>query len=171
MKFFLTIAVTATIFGHAESVNNNSNSLYLGVGVSAEIPTWYNGSLAGALTLGKPLIKAGQGWIGAEAEVTNTLIDGSKNNVDFSATTLAGYATYIFDIDSKLYIKPRVGVVYKKYDINSEAWGTKSTTELGIAYGFGVGIRFTDNINIYANYTMVENSDLMHLTTGLEYHF
>jgi len=171
MKFIVTMAVIASIALHADNIDSDSKSLYLGVGVSAETPIWYNSGWSGALTVGQPLVKLGAGWLGAEAELTRSLQDSSKNNIDFSVTTLTGYATYIWDIDTKLYFKPRVGVVYKKYDIEGGVWGSDANSEVGIAYGFGVGVRFTDNINLYADYTLIENSDLVHVTTGVEYHF
>jgi len=171
MRFFLTVAVVASIFLHAESIDNGSKGLYIGVGVSAETPPWYNSGWSGALSLGKPLIALGEGWLGAEAEVTHSLQDSSKNGIEFSATTMTGYATYIWDIDSTLYFKPRVGLVYKKYSIDGGDWGSDSSSEVGIAYGLGVGVRFTENITVYADYTLIENSDLVHVTTGVEYHF
>jgi hypothetical protein len=136
MKIILTVALFTSIFIHADNIESDSKRLYLGVGVSAETPIWYNSGWSGALTVGQSLIKLGAGWLGAEAELTHSLEDSSKNNIDFSATTLTGYATYIWDIDPKLYIKPRVGVVYKKYDIDGGVWGSDSNNEIGIDYLF-----------------------------------
>ena len=171
MKLILTMAMVTSLLLHAEGKEREEKNLYIGVGISAETPLWYNSGWSGALTIGKPLVKLGNGWLGAEGELTHSLQESSKNHIDFSATTFTGYATYIWNIDSKLYLKPRVGVVYKKYDIDSDIWGSDSNSEVGIAYGVGAGIRFSDNINLYADYTLLENSDLTHVTTGVEYHF
>ena len=173
MKIFLTIAVVAsTMLLQAETIDEESSSnFYVGVGVSAESPLFYNDGWAGVLTVGKPFMKLGSGKVGAEVEVSNSLQDSSKNHIDFSATTVAGYATYIWDVDPKLYIKPRLGVVYKKYSIESDVWGDDSSNEVDIAGGLGVGVRLFDNMNIYADYTFLEKSDFIHLTMGVEYHF
>ena len=170
-KSFLTMAVVAsTILLQAETIDE-TNSFYIGVGVSAESPIIYNDGWAGVLTVGKPFMRLGSGELGAEVEVSNSLQDSSKNSIDFSAKTVAGYATYIWDVDPKLYIKPRLGVVYKKYSIESDVWGDDSSNEVDIAGGLGVGIRILDNINIYTDYTLLEKSDFTHLTMGVEYLF
>jgi hypothetical protein len=171
MKIILTMAMIGTLFVHAENINSEAKSFYMGVGVSAETPIWYNSAWSGALTVGKPFMKIGEGWLGAESELTQSLEESSKNKIEFSATTLAGYATYIWDIDPKLYLKPRVGIVYKKYNIDGGIWGNDGSREVGRSYGMGIGIRFLDKLNLYVDYTLIENSDLVHLTTGVEYHF
>ena len=172
MKVFLTTVIVSTILLQADTIDEKSNNFYVGMGLSAENPVFYNDGWAGVLTVGKPLMKLGSsGKVGAEVEVSNSLQDSSKNHIDFSATTVAGYATYIWDVDPKLYIKPRLGVVYKKYSIESDVWGDDSSNEVDIAGGLGVGVRLFDNINIYADYTFLEKSDFIHLTMGVEYHF
>ena len=171
MKFFLTIAIASTILLQADTIDDESNNFYIGMGVSAESPVFYNNGWAGTLTVGRPLMKLGSGKLGTEFELSNSLQDSSKNHINFSAITVAGYATYIWNIDPKLYIKPRLGVVYKKYSIDSKVWGNDSSTEVEIAGGFGVGVRLFDNMNIYADYTLLEKGDFTHLTMGVEYHF
>ena len=104
MKFFLTIAIVSTVLLQADTIDEKSNNFYIGMGVSVETPVFYNSGWAGTLTVGKPFMKLGSGKLGAEVEVSNSLQDSSKNHIDFSATTVAGYATYIWDVDPKLYI-------------------------------------------------------------------
>lgn len=170
-KIISTIALIATLSSTAIAHDDEIGGIYIGGGVSQESPLWYDSGLAGALNVGLPLMRLGRGVFATEAELTYSISSPSKNNIDFTATTVAGYATYIFDVAPRFYIKPRIGAVYRKYSIDGGIWGSDSSSGSGLAYGIGGGFRLIDKTDLYIDYTMLDGSDLTHLTVGVQYQF
>ena len=163
----LIVILTSTSIAHDDEIGG----LYIGGGVAIESPQWYDSGLAGELNIGLPLKRLGKGVLETEAELTHSISSPSKNNIDFTATTVAGYVTYIYDIAPRFYIKPRIGLVYRSFSIKSDLWGDDSSSGYGLAYGLGGGFRLIDRTDLFVNYTMLDNSDLTHLSVGLQYQF
>ena len=168
-KIILIIVLISSL-----AISNNDNEIggiYIGAGVSQESPLWYDSGMAGELNIGLPLLRVGKGVLTSEVELSHSISSPSKNSIDFTATTIAGYITYIYDIAPRFYIKPRVGGVYKKYSIESDIWGETTNNSSGLAYSLGGGFRVIDKTDLYINYTMLDGSDLTHLSVGIGYQF
>jgi hypothetical protein len=167
-----TITLTAIISSTAiASHDDEIGGIYIGGGVSQESPIWYDSGMAGALNIGLPLLRLGKGVLTTEAEFTYSLSSPSRNGIDFTATTFAGYATYIYDLAPRFYIKPRIGAVYRSYSIDGGIWGDDTNSNYGLAYGLGGGFRLFEKTDLYMDYTMLDGSDLTHLTIGVQYQF
>ena len=173
MKFFLILIVLILTSSLSIAHDDEMGGVYIGGGISQESPTWYDSGLAGELNIGIPIFRVNtKSVITTEAEVTYSIDSPSKNNIDFTATTVAGYLTYIYDIAPRFYIKPRVGVIYRSFDIDGGSlWGDDTNSNYGFSYGVGGGFRLFEQTNLYLNYTMLDNSDLTHLSIGVEYQF
>ncbi|SFV54844.1 hypothetical protein MNB_SV-12-1869 [hydrothermal vent metagenome] len=170
-KILSTLTLLATLSSLAIAYDDEIGGIYIGGGVALESPLWYDSGVAGALNIGLPLMRLGRGVLTTEAELTYSISSPSKNNIDFTATTFGGYATYIYDVLPRFYIKPRIGVVYRSYSIESDLWGDDNSDGYGLAYGLGGGFRLIDKTDLYIDYTMLDNSDLTHLTVGIQYQF
>ena len=167
----VTILTFITSLSVAQAHDDEIGGIYIGGGISQESPLWYDSGLSGVLNVGLPLIRIGRGVLTTEAEFTYSISSPSRNNIDFTATTFGGYATYIFDIAPRFYIKPRIGAVYKSYSIDGGIWGNDTNSGYGLAYGIGGGFRLIDKTDLYIDYTMLDGSDLTHLTIGIQYQF
>jgi hypothetical protein len=165
------LLITTLLLSLVIAHNDEIGGIYIGGGLSVESPTWYDSGIAGELNIGLPLKRFGKGVLTTEAELSYSLSSPSKNDIDFTATTLGGYIAYIYDIAPRFYIKPRIGVVYRSYSIDGGIWGDDTNSNYGLAYGVGGGFRLIEQTNLYMNYTMLDESDLTHLSIGVEYQF
>jgi len=170
-KIVSTIVLITTLTSTAIAHDDEIGGIYIGGGISQESPLWYDSGLAVDIDVGLPLIRIGRGVLTTEAELSYSISSPSKNGIDFTATTFAGYLTYIYDIAPRFYIKPRVGAVYKSYSIDGGIWGKDTNSGYGLAYGIGGGFRLIDKTDLYIDYTMLDGSDLTHLTVGIQYQF
>jgi opacity protein-like surface antigen len=94
--------------------------------------------------------------------------------------TLAAYGAYIYNVNSEFYIKPRAGFIYKhasvdvtaKVDEYAQTWsGSGSDSEFGISFGVGAGFNVSKELAVYADWTMIDTTDINHLTVGVTYKF
>ncbi len=170
-KILSTVTILTILSSLAIAHDDEIGGIYIGGGVSIESPMWYDSGMAGELNIGLPLLRVAKGFFSTELELTQSIGSSSKNDIDFTATTLGGYISYIYDIAPRFYIKPRFGIIYRKYSIDGEIWGDNSNSNYGFAYGLGGGFRWIEQTNLYINYTMIDNSDLTHLSIGVEYQF
>ncbi|NEW60057.1 hypothetical protein GSY74_02065 [Sulfurovum sp. bin170] len=172
MKKILSTVTIIAIFSSAVIAHDDEiGGIYIGGGISLESPLWYDSGVAGALNIGLPLIRLGRGVLTTEAALTHSISSPSRNNIDFTATTFAGYIGYIYDVAPRFYIKPRVGAVYRSYSIDGGIWGSDTNSGYGLAFGLGGGFRLIERTDLYLNYTMLDGSDLTHLTVGFQYQF
>jgi len=145
---------------------------YAGAGLALESVTdldmGYSLVLNGGQTMDN--IELGEGMLAIEGEFTYSMVAPSLGGYDFSTLSLAGYAAYIYAIDPQLYIKPRLGLIYRGYEAT---YGSYSATdsEIGIAYGIGGGYRLNEQMDVFADFTMLDGTDLTHLTFGVQYHY
>ena len=171
-KILSTITIISLLSSLAIAHDDEIGGIYIGGGLSMESPTWYDSGVAGELNIGLPLMRIGRkGVLSTEAELSYSISSPSKNDIDFTATTFAGYIAYIYDIAPRFYIKPRIGAVYRSYSIDGGIWGDTTNSSYGLAYGVGGGFRLVEQTNLYMNYTMLDGSDLTHLSIGVEYQF
>ena len=113
-------------------------------------------------------VNVGPGTLAAEGEFTYSMVAPSVSGVDASLMTLGAYAAYIFDINKAFYVKPRVGLIYKSLDYGT--W-IGSVSEIGLALGVGGGYKLNKQMDIYADFNLIDGTDITHLTAGVQYHF
>lgn len=143
---------------------------YAGAGLALENLTGYDMGFALVLNGGMTFddVDLGPGKLAAEGEFTYSMVAPSVGTVDASLMTLGGYAAYIYNVNKELYVKPRIGLIYKSIDYGT--W-IGSVSEIGIALGVGGGYKINKKMDAYADFTLIDGSDITHLTAGVEYHF
>ena len=108
-----------------------------------------------------------------EGEITATLDDPERAGADVSYYTLAGYAVYALPVTQTVDLRGRAGLLYYDADVSGTA-GPFSfrEDEDGIELSFGIGARFEVNneLDVIVDYTQIE-SDIDHLSAGIQYHF
>jgi len=158
-----------------------NDKYYGGVGLGIEkFSTYssYDPGLAIVLNGGKPIIKLGPGTIGAEAELTYTVLPLNHNGYgydwDLSIMTLGAYATYTFDHTDKLYTRAKVGIVQRHYswDYNGHSRNNDyDYNDIGIGIGGGAGYKFNEKLRAYSDLILLDGSDLTQLNFGLQMNF
>ena len=180
MKKILATAATAAILATSSFAADNSPYLIAGAGL--EMLTDYDMGVALIIGGGMPLdVKVGPGKLAVEGELTYSAMAPSYSysgaTVDFTAMTLAGYAAYSFDLSKEMFIKPRLGLIYRSYDFasNYSGYGSYggfgSYTEFGIALGVQGGYKLSKEMDLIAGLNLVDGADLIHITAGIQYHF
>ena len=94
-------------------------------------------------------------------------------SIDYSLFTLAGYATYSYEINSDIFLRGRAGLIYKSMSVDSSyTYSTAvSSSEIGVAFGGGAYYGVTPEIDAYVDMTLVDFTDFMHFTVGAQYKF
>lgn len=177
MKRMITTVAAAAIMATSGQALDTSE-IYGGAGLALESLSSADAGVALVLNGGLPVMEAGEvgpGTVAVEGEFTYSLVDPSWNwyhyDYDVTVMTLAGYAAYIYDIDSEFYVKPRVGLIYRSYDMDYAGYGGFDDSEIGLSLGVGGGYHLNSQMDIYADFTMLDGSDLTHLTAGIVYKF
>ncbi|WP_051687173.1 porin family protein [Microbulbifer sp. HZ11] len=96
------------------------------------------------------------GW-GVEGEVTTSAAKGtfdydyyySAREVEYSLTTVALYGTYRSQGD--VYFKGKIGFLNENVDV--DGYGADDS---GLSLGVGAGFNLSENLNLEAEYTIVE---------------
>lgn len=105
-------------------------------------------------------LRAGYAWnsgFALEGEYTTSLVDGEARyssswgdfRWDYSISTLGVYAAYRSQGD--IYFKGRLGVLNESVD-----FGDGKESDSGLSAGLGVGFTFSENVNLEAEYTLIE---------------
>ena len=81
--------------------------------------------------------------------------------------TGALHGAYTFNLTTRFYIKPRAGFIYRMYSIETG----DDVSETDFTFGVGGGVRLNPSLDIYADYTMIDGTDLTHITAGVQFHF
>lgn len=177
MKKIISTAVVAAVIA-TSSLALDTSKIYGQAGLALESANSFDAGFALVLTGGLPVVKAGEvgpGTLAVEAELTYSLVPPSLGSWELTSMTLAGYAAYIYDINSQFYVKPRAGLIYRSYDFTYDGGsiygGAGDTSEVGIALGVGGGYKLNKNLDVYLDYTMLDGTDLTHLTAGVQYKF
>ncbi|WOX04544.1 porin family protein [Microbulbifer pacificus] len=109
-------------------------------------------------------VRAGYNWAsgwGVEGELTGSLADGKAEyrywggnyGVDYSITTLAAYGTY--RSSGQIYFKGKLGVLSETVKFSDDG-DSYSESDSGLSLGLGAGFNLSDNLNLEAEYTVVE---------------
>ena len=90
-------------------------------------------------------------------------------SVDFKIWTLAGYAVYRYDLDPKIYLKGKAGLLYENLTASTSfGASTYSATSsgIGLSFGGGGGFKLDSKTSMEAELTIIE-SDIMYLSFGV----
>ncbi|MEA1920301.1 MAG: outer membrane beta-barrel protein [Campylobacterota bacterium] len=150
----------------------NYTEVYMGGGVAYESATDFDAGLASVVHVGLPIITRGQHRFAVEGEGSYSLVPASIHKSDLTTMSVAAYGVYRLNVTSRLYLKPRMGVLYRSYSLKSDALEIDgSGSEVDLAFSFGGGVHINRSLDVYVDLAMIDQSDLMHFTLGLEYHF
>lgn len=173
-KILSTIAATAVLA--TSSFALDTDKLYVGAGLAIESATDFDSGMAIVLTAGLPVTEKGEsgpGTLAVEAETTFDLTSPSTTiwttDVEASIFTLAAYAAYKHDINEKVYVKPRLGLLYESITMSSGSYSAE-TTDIGLAMGVQFGYNIDKQLDVVVGYNIVE-ADVSHLTFGALYRF
>ena len=181
MKKMITSLATLALL--TTSAVADENSFYAGAGLGLEMATDLDSGVALILMGGLPIVEkgvAGPGLIAVEGELTYSVVSpsysytnfNSSNSVDYTFTTLAAYGVYTYDITEQLFVKGRAGLVYKSVDVSISGYnGSGSTSEIGVAMGAQGGYKINDSLDVVGGLNLVDGTDIIHLTAGVQYHF
>lgn len=128
---------------------------YGGAGLAIEDVDDGDVSTALVLNGGKEIRQLGPGVIGAEGELTYTLLpheyDVAWTTYDIRYLTLGAYATYRYDLDQKFYVKGRAGLNV------STATDAPSYTDdgIGVAVSAQAAYRLNSHIDLNAGLTVM----------------
>jgi len=184
-KILSTVAAAAVLAtsSFASDVNFDANKAYLSAGVALEMVDNMDMGVALVLGGGIPFMKAGPGTLAVEGELTYSVMapsyDDSMYGTSFSSDTtfmtLGAYAGYIYDINPQMFVKPRVGLIYKSADVNVNipgyGSGSETVSEIGLAVGVQGGYRLNKQLDLTVGLNLVDGMDIMHITGGVQYHF
>jgi len=159
----------------------DTSKAYGAASVALESANGLDSGFAVILGGGLPVVEAGKvgpGTIAVEAELTYSLLAPSYTwgsyKSELTAMTVAAYGAYIFNIDKKFFVKPRVGLIYRSYswsDNSGYSYGDTSNSEIGLAFGVQGGYKLNKKLDIIVGYNLIDGSDLTHLSAGVQYHF
>ncbi len=162
----LLIASTANVYAQ----DGNYMNLQLGI---SDVDGFDTGFVAIG-TYGMHLPKVHENF-SVEGEITNTIDDPNTTvggtSVDISYYTLGAYAVYAFPVSDSIKLRGRAGLLYYDASVSATGAGIKASDD-GIELTFGIGATFNLNkkMDIIAEYTHIE-SDISHLSAGIQYHF
>ena len=185
-KTLLIMAVCALLSTSAMAADFIQGGYYGGVGMGFEDYSDYASYDPGVtlvLNGGKPIIMLGPGVIGAEGELTYTLIplktDHRYYEDELTITTLGAYATYTYDFTNSLYARGKLGIIYRDYDHDSRFYHQnyrrghrfRSSSRANFAVGVGGGYKITDRIRIFSDLILLDSFDLKQLNFGVQMSF
>jgi hypothetical protein len=176
----LAAAAVIATSGMAEDINFDSNKAYLVAGAALEMVDEYDMGVAVVLGGGIPFMQAGEGTLVAETELTYSVVApswdydfgyyGGKGSVDATFMTLGAYAGWQYNLNQELFIKPRLGLIYRSVDIDVNGYDG-SDSEIGLAFGVQGGMKLSEALDVTVGLNLVDGSDIMHITGGVQYHF
>jgi hypothetical protein len=165
---------------------------YGGVGIGLEDlsnSVSYDPGVTLVLNGGKPIIQLGPGVLGAEGELTYTIVplkaDHRYYDDELKILTLGAYATYTYDITSSFYARGKAGIVYRDYDhdssyhyynntcnsCNSRNYRFSNSSKANIAIGIGGGYKINSTIRIFTDLIFLDSFDLKQLNLGVQMSF
>jgi len=151
------------------------NKYYMGGGLAVE-GGWYKYGVGAALLIngGKPIIKLGPGTIGAEVEMSYTALAASYDyrgyESDLRVLSLGIFATYKYDINKDLYVRPRLGPMFTSYSYSGYSDYYYDYSRGRVATGVGVGYNLGKNMNLFSDFTIASDS-YRRISVGLQFKF
>jgi hypothetical protein len=164
-------ALLATSAMSADFIKGN---FYGGVGMGVENFSNYSSYDPGVTLVvngGKPIIKLGPGTIGAEGELTYTVLPLSHTyGDDLSILTLSAFATYTFEHSEKIYTRVKAGFTNRNYSFDNESFNSNYSSR-GVAAGIGAGYKVSDKIRLFSDLVLVDGSNLTQVNLGAQMNF
>jgi hypothetical protein len=173
-KISSTAMVSALFVTSAVSADFIKGDFYGGAGIGVENFSHYSSYDPGVTVVvngGKPIIKLGPGTIGAEGELTYTVVPLSHSfGDDLSIFTLSAFATYTFDHTDKIYTRVKAGFTHRNYSFDNESFNSNYNSR-GVAAGVGAGYKLSDNIGLFSDLVLVDGSNLTQVNFGAKMNF
>ena len=172
-KLLSSIAATALIatsglaFDPAKDLD--LSKVYVNAGLALETVTNYDSGFALVVNAGLPIKEDGKSVVGAEVEITQTIVSPSLNTIDASITTVAAYSTYSYNINKQLFVKVRGGFLYESVTNEIGSYSV-DTSDSGIAFGLHTGYNINEKMGAYVGYDFIE-TNVNHITLGMNYRF
>ena len=174
MKKIITIlASTGLLVSSSSAVDFIKGQYYIGGGAAIE-SGWSHYGIGGTLLLngGKPIIKLGPGTIGAEAELSYTLLasdyDDDYYDGSLKVLSLGLFATYKYDINKDFYIRPRFGPMFMSYSFDGYDYYDGAYSHGSAAIGIGIGYELTKNMNLFSDF-LVNSASYRRISVGLQF--
>jgi hypothetical protein len=172
-KTILALASTGLLVSSSSAIDFIKGQYYIGGGVAVENGWSYYGTGAALLLNGgKPIIKLGPGTIGAEVELSYTALaaeyEHNSYSSDLRVLSLGIFATYKYDIDKNLYIRPRIGPMFTSYSYSGYSSYYYGYSRGNVAIGIGVGYELTDNMNLFSDFTAT-TANYRRISVGLQF--
>ena len=175
-KILSTIVATAVLSTGAFSADFIDGGYYGGVGMGLEDYSTYSAYDPGITLVvngGKPIIKLGPGTIGAEGELTHTILpitrDYTYYDSELTVTTFGAYATYTYDFTQELYARAKLGIVHRNYSWDDSH--RSNYNEVGEAAGIGAGYNFNENMRLFSDIIVLDGSSLKQMNFGVQMSF
>ena len=179
-KIALLLALIFSFASTLSAAKFIKGQYYGGVGLGIEDYSYYSHYDPGmtlVLNGGKPIIKLGPGTIGAELELTYTILPMDYNyryyDADLSVLTFGTYATYTFTHSKKLYSRAKLGFAlqhttfdYDDYDYDYYDGYNKAS----VAIGIGGGYKFNKTMRAYSD-LIIMSGGLKQLNFGVQFSF
>jgi len=177
MKNIITTLALSAMLSSASSAANFIKGQYY-IGGAAIEGGWHDYGIGGALLLngGKSIIKLGPGTIGAEAELSYTILSSDYDDDDYydgslKVLSLGLFATYKYDINKDLYVRPRFGPMFMSYSFNGHHYYTSSYYSRGnVALGIGMGYKLTKHMDLVSDF-LVNSTSYRRISVGLQFKF
>ena len=153
---------------YATEKKSELSNVYIGVGLAVEaVPKGADDHGIGlVLRVGAPLPQLLKN-LGAEVELTTSLVDPEWGKKDINIITLAGYVTYDIRFpDSPLFVHPRAGFILPNLG-NSDSVNSR---DLGISTGLACLVELNEQMNAYIDYTNL-GENINNYTAGVELKF
>ena len=177
MNKILSTAMVSTLLATSASAANLDfikGDFYGGVGMGIENFSHYSSYDPGVTVVvngGKPIIKLGPGTIGAEGEITYTVLPmGHSYASDLSIFTLSAFATYTFDHTEKIYTRVKAGLSHRNYTFDNSRYYSNYNSR-GVSAGVGAGYKLNDKMRLFSDLVLIDGSNLTQVNFGTQMNF
>ena len=161
-----SLLLASALYG-VEKKSEFSN-VYVGAGLSVEaVPKGADSHGTGLVLKAGTQLPQLLKHLGAEVELTTSLIDPEWGNKDINVITLAGYMTYDIRFPSSpVFVRPRAGFILPNLG-NSDSVNSR---DFGISTGLACLIELNEQMNAYVDYTNL-GENINNYTAGVELKF
>ncbi len=169
MKNYIKNLFVALALASAPNAALAIDDLYAGAGLAVEGVTDLEYGVALVLNVGAQVVDN----FAVEGELTRSVIDPWLDDyyaIDVTVTTLGVYGAYIFDLNRDVYLKPRIGLIYKGLEDGYRG----DLDEVVLAFSLGGAYRMNKTTDIFVDVKVAPEGDIEmvgHLSVGARYHF
>lgn len=172
MKTLSTLTAVAMLAMTSASQAEPGDYLNLQLGIS-DVDGFDEGLVAIG-TFGRPVPNVHKNF-SVEGEITTTIADPDTTiagtAVEVSYFTLGGYGVYSHPVGQYMTLRGRAGLIYYDTDVSIAGPGVVGSDDgFDLSVGFGITYDLNQKMDLIAEYTIIE-SDISHLSAGIQYHF